>query len=72
MSPKRLQGTPWHTERMHRAEGDERRHQSRCKHYIKKKNQKYCRFRIGNCIGSAHCPDYEVGPKKEEHERYWL
>lgn len=33
MSVERLTGTPWHKERVHREEGDDRRYKGRCKYY---------------------------------------
>ena len=33
MHVNRLTGSPWHKERVHRSEGDERRYKGRCKYY---------------------------------------
>lgn len=64
MSVKRMQGTPWHIEKITRAEGDERRHRSRCKYYDKR--EKFCEKRNGRCIGSAHCEEYKERQIEEE------
>ncbi len=56
MGVSNLEGTPWHVERMHREEGDERRHKKRCKHYSQKDN--FCTHNILRCKGSAHCDSY--------------
>ena len=52
-----MTGTAWHVERYERGEGDERRHRSHCKYFVKEHCQ--CKKRNGKCIGSAHCPEYE-------------
>ncbi len=52
-----ISGTPWHVERFTRAEGDERRHRSRCIHYIKER--KTCIKVAGPCNGAAHCKFYK-------------
>lgn len=56
MGISKLQGTPWHAERVHREEGDARRYKGRCKYYRDFDNQ--CNRRNGKCIGSAHCDEY--------------
>ena len=54
MRINKLEGTPWHIERFHRKEYDDRRHKSRCKYYTKEKCTK-----LGHrCYGSAHCLYY--------------
>lgn len=52
-----LTGTPWHPERMHRAEGDARRYKTKCKHY--EHYGEHCNFYNERCRGSAHCVYYE-------------
>lgn len=59
----KLQGTPWHEERVHRAEGDERRYKGRCIFYVDSSNQ--CKKRNGICIGSAHCDEYNAMSDEE-------
>ncbi len=39
MGINNLVGVPWHVEGLRRSEGDERRHKSRCEHYIKQTNR---------------------------------
>lgn len=63
MGINQLTGSPWHKERVHRAEGDERRYKGRCKYY--RYNGEYCTHRCGCCIGSAHCDDYIAIPEDE-------
>ena len=63
MGVNRLQGTPWHTEQIHRAENDDRRDKRRCKHYKDAYNS--CERRCGKCIGSAHCMEYEAMTDEE-------
>ncbi len=53
----KMTGTPWHIEKMHRQDGDERRHRSRCIYYENK--SQFCKRRMLKCIGSAHCPNYK-------------
>ena len=53
--PGKMVGTVWGIERMHRAEGDERRYKGRCRYYC----DEYCRQRATKCGGSAHCEYYE-------------
>lgn len=57
MNLSRLAGTPWHAERVHRGEGDSKRHKSRCEYYKSMTNE--CEKRNGKCIGSAHCVEYK-------------
>ena len=52
-----MTGTPWHVENMTRAEGDPRRHRSRCVYYIK--DGTYCSKLGFRCFGSAHCEYYK-------------
>lgn len=56
MGISKLQGTPWHAERVHREEGDSHRYKGRFKYYRDADNQ--CNRRNGKCIGSAHCDEY--------------
>jgi transcription elongation GreA/GreB family factor len=60
----RMQGSPWHVERMERGDGDERRHRSRCVHYHKP--EKHCDYHNGPCYGSAHCKYYKEGNSKNK------
>ena len=60
---KGISGTPWHVERFTRAEGDERRHRSRCKYYHKEDS--YCSKEIGRCRGAAHCKFYQEVLQKD-------
>ncbi len=54
MGISQLEGTPWHIEKAHRNENDDRRHRNRCKYYSKEKCTK-----LGyKCYGSAHCIYY--------------
>ncbi|MBP3209918.1 MAG: hypothetical protein J6M64_08455 [Oscillospiraceae bacterium] len=59
-----ISGTPWHVERFTRAEGDERRHRSRCIHYIKER--KTCIKVAGPCNGAAHCKYYKEVVKNND------
>lgn len=52
----KMSGTPWHIEKMHREEGDSRRHRSRCIYYDYV--EPTCKKRMLKCIGSAHCDFY--------------
>jgi len=56
MGVERMTGTPWHTEKMCRTEGDGKRHKSKCKYYVKVEN--HCSKCVSRCIGSAHCSYY--------------
>lgn len=67
MSIERLTGTPWHLERVHREEGDERRYKGRCKYYQYNKN--YCKYKFRRCTGSAHCDEYEAISEEEFRKR---
>ncbi len=53
----RLTGTSWHVERYKKADGDSRRHRSRCVYY--RKSDAYCSEVVGKCRGSAHCSFYK-------------
>lgn len=64
MGVSNLQGTPWHVEQVHRKEGDDRRHKSRCLFY--NPITKQCKDRW-KCNGSRYCWDYE--PLSEEDFR---
>lgn len=67
MHVNRLTGSPWHKERVHRSEGDERRYKGRCKYY--RFENSYCTYRCGSCIGSAHCNDYQAISEEEFKKR---
>ncbi|MCH4007592.1 MAG: GreA/GreB family elongation factor [Eubacterium sp.] len=60
----RMQGSPWHVERMERGDGDERRHRSRCIYF--NKHGKHCVYYNGPCYGSAHCNYYKEGNHKKK------
>ena len=60
---KSMSGTPWHAERVHRAEGDQRRYKGRCAHYSYQ--QEFCKKFISKCTGSAHCDYYESISEEE-------
>lgn len=66
----RMTGIPWHTERMHRDEDEERRHSHRCIYYDKN-NDGYCSNRIGRCMGAAHCEYYLEKSRAKEEEVYY-
>lgn len=74
MGVNKMTGIAWHTERMHRKEGDERRDKRKCKFYEKSTGK--CKNIYRKCIGSAHCNYYEKidisNAKKKEDEWYWL
>ena len=67
MKVGRMTGTPWHIERVHRSEGDDRRHKKRCKFYKYESN--YCSYRCIKCIGSAHCGEYQAISDEEFKKR---
>lgn len=56
MGINQITGQPWHKERVHRAEGDERRYKGRCKYFDY--DGEYCDKRLRKCYGSAHCEYY--------------
>ena len=70
--PGRMVGTVWGIERIHRADGEERRHRRRCRYFCEGDCRRYARA----CCGSAHCDGYvaraenngaaspEVAPRK--------
>lgn len=60
---KNMSGTPWHAERVHRADGDDRRYKGRCKFFSYDKE--FCSKQIMRCTGSAHCDYYEAISEKE-------
>lgn len=64
MGVRHLQDESWHTERVHRAEGDERRDKRKCAYYAKKNN--FCVRFQEKCRGSAHCGEYMVRIEEEE------
>ncbi len=50
-------GTPWHTDKFTRADGDPRRHRSRCVYH---KNDGGCAYyKESRCHGAAHCDYYK-------------
>ncbi len=53
----KMAGTPWHIEKMHRKEGDGRRHRSRCIYYDCA--EPTCKRRKLECKGSSHCDFYK-------------
>lgn len=61
-----LSGFAWHTGYLKMQEGDEARHKSRCKYYVK--DGKHCSIKNEHCIGSSHCKEYreEGSYTKEE------
>ena len=63
MGVKNLTGAPWHPEKDHRAEDDDRRYKGRCVFYSYDKDtcKKYC----GRCRGSAHCTHYKAISEEE-------
>ena len=63
MGINKINGTPWHAERVHREDGDERRYKGRCKFYAY--DGDYCTQRSERCLGSAHCDYYEALSEKE-------
>lgn len=67
MGVSRLQGTPWHPEQFHRKEGDDRRYKGRCKFFYEETER--CSYRVGKCIGSAHCPYYAPMSEGEFKEK---
>ena len=63
MGVNRLTGVPWHAERVHRAEGDDRRYKGRCEYYSYENDE--CTYRLGKCTGRAHCSKYKVISEEE-------
>ena len=88
MGVNRMTGSPWHAERVYRAEGDDRRYKGRCEFY--RYEDEWCTYRSGRCMGSAHCQKYKaiseedfkkkqrraasttVSKKKKDDEPYWF
>jgi len=64
-----MSGSPWHTEKMVRAEGDNKRHKSRCKYYDYVGGSNHCTIWNGQCKGSAHCMEYDALSEKEFRKR---
>ena len=60
-----MTGTPWHVETLTRAEGDPRRHRSRCL-YFRKEDAYCCKYEF-RCFGSAHCSSYKEKAGIENH-----
>ncbi|MDY6323547.1 MAG: hypothetical protein SPL99_00550 [Catonella sp.] len=67
MGLREMQGTPWHAERVHRDEYDDRRYKGRCEFYSY--GSEYCRKQNGKCIGSAHCSKYKPISEEEFKKR---
>lgn len=67
MGVNQLTGTPWHKERVHRADGAPRRSQARCKYFLYQDG--HCLKRGGECMGCAHCPTYKAISDAEFAER---
>lgn len=63
-NPARLTGTPWHAEKMTRAEGDPKRHRARCVNYNKATGR--CSAYFEGCRGAAHCEQYSETVKAEQ------
>ena len=63
MGVREMTGSPWHAEKVHRAQGDDRRYKGRCKFYQYQKD--YCSKRVGRCMGSAHCDQYQAMSENE-------
>ena len=63
---KGIQGTPWHIERYHLDEYDERRHRSYCKYFDKQTRR--CGMLFSECYGASHCKYYSVIEKKQKDE----
>ena len=59
MGMNKLQGTPWHVERVHRSEGDARRSKRKCLYYLDGE----CKVNNRDCYKSAHCSKYKENPK---------
>ena len=51
-----MTGSPWHVERMHRKEGDAKRHKNKCVYFDKERG--FCSSKRIKCFGSAHCDKY--------------
>lgn len=68
---KEMSGSPWHVEKAHRAENDDRRYKGRCKYYTYENNR--CSYACSKCYGSAHCDWYEAITDDEfkERQRKW-
>ena len=63
MGANRLQGTPWHEEKFHRSDGDDRRYKGRCRNYVDSTGR--CTRKVCKCIGSAHCDEYDAMTDEE-------
>lgn len=50
-------GTPYHSIFLSKKEDDPRRSKKRCVHYHKENN--YCTYRFGKCMGSSQCSGYK-------------
>ena len=57
MGLEQFTGTPWHTDKFTRAEGDLRRHRSRCIHHKGDGSCDY--YKESRCRGAAHCDHYK-------------
>ena len=67
MGVNRMTGSPWHKERVHRAENDDRRYKGRCYYYNYDKDS--CNKLYGGCQGSAHCKYYKAVTEEEFRAR---
>lgn len=65
MGLNQLTGTPWHVDKFTRAEGDKRRHRTRCTHYSDR-GCSYCTLYGERCHGTAHCDFYEEKEQRSE------
>ena len=64
---REMSGSPWHKERVHRAEGDDRRYKGRCRYF--NYDEGTCLKNYGKCIGSAHCNEYTAISEEEFKSR---
>lgn len=71
MGAGRFSGSPWHISHLHMAEGDTRRHRSRCAYYDRE--TKRCSAYCSGCLGASHCgpyrerrPDVAGAPSRKE------
>ena len=67
MGINKLAGTPWHAERAHRGENDDRRYKGRCLFYSYE--EEFCERYRDRCRGSAHCKYYKAISDEEFKER---
>ncbi len=67
MGLEQFTGTPWHTDKFTRAEGDARRHSHRCINYKSDGSCKY--FLEERCRGAAHCDHYKENRIEKEETK---